>query len=151
MTAIRSADYAEREAQLAQDPIVLAMAAGLAQEDREQLAHDSGTPRHEFMGAANREYYERGGTNVGHLGAVAAALLAVLDEEPRLHSFDTAEGRVVSMARFMRYEIQVGTTLTICGTRYRVIGLPEPSEVEATICAQMGKEPLRTAVVELVE
>ena len=79
MTVIRAAHYGETEARLANDPIVIAMAAGLSGVSRDQMCHDDGTPRHEFMGAANREYRSRGGKDGGHIGAVAHALLKVLD------------------------------------------------------------------------
>jgi hypothetical protein len=78
---IRSKDYDETEDRLAKDPIVIAMAKGLAGVPRDQMVHegDDATPRFEFMMAANREYRERGGTDGGHIGAVAHALLKVLD------------------------------------------------------------------------
>ena len=72
---IRAAHYSETEQRLAQDPIVIAMARGLAGVPTEDLAHEDGTPRFEFMQAANRTYRQRGGTDGGHIGAVARALL----------------------------------------------------------------------------
>lgn len=79
MTVIRSADYDETEKRLAQDPIVIDMAGGLAGVKREDMVHANGTPRFEFMLGANTEYRDRGGTDGGHIGAVAHALLIVLD------------------------------------------------------------------------
>ncbi|WP_433444632.1 hypothetical protein [Nonomuraea sp. CA-141351] len=73
--------HAEIEKKLAADPIVQAMAEGLRGVPIENLAHDGGTPRHEFMGAANDEYRKRGGQIGGHLGAVARALLQLLKAE----------------------------------------------------------------------
>lgn len=149
MTAIRSADYAVAEARLAQDPIVLAMAAGLAHEPREQLAHDGGTPRHEFMGAANREYYERGGTDVGHLGAVARALLAVLDEEPINWFVETTDGKVVAITEFRRYEIQPGMVLQTKTGRWEVVAVEPPSEEVVAqlglLAERLGRPPMRAA------
>lgn len=86
MAMLRSKDYGETEARLAADPIVIAMAKGLANVPRSELVHDTSdvtdtdvTPRFEFMQRANAEYRERGGTDGGHIGAVAHALLMVLD------------------------------------------------------------------------
>lgn len=79
MTVIKAAHYDETEKRLAQDSIVIAMAKGLAGVKREDLVHANGTPRFEFMLSANKEYRERGGTDGGHIGAIAHALLIVLD------------------------------------------------------------------------
>lgn len=84
--AIQAAHYAETEKRLADDPIVVALAAdviaGVAQGSvsLDMFRHDSGTPRHGFMGNANAEYRRRGGTDGGHIGAVANAILAVVDD-----------------------------------------------------------------------
>jgi hypothetical protein len=87
ITGLRSKDYGETEARLAQDPIVIAMAKGLAGVPREELVHvdedgDEGGARFEFMQSANAEYRERGGKDGGHIGAVANALLLVLEADP---------------------------------------------------------------------
>jgi len=81
MTVIKAKHYAETEDRLAQDPIIQAMAKGLAGVPRSELVHDGpdATPRFEFMQAANAEYRKRGGKDGGHIGAVAHALLKVLD------------------------------------------------------------------------
>jgi hypothetical protein len=83
MAMIRAKEYGETEERLTKDPIVIEMAHGLADTPREQLVHeadeDGEQPRFEFMMAANKEYRERGGTDGGHIGAVATALLKVLD------------------------------------------------------------------------
>lgn len=91
MSVIQAAHYGETERRLAKDPIVIAMAKGLADVPRDQLVHDGAddrtvgtgqpTPRFEFMQSANAEYRERGGKDGGHIGAVAHALLLVLDSE----------------------------------------------------------------------
>lgn len=79
-TVIKAKHYGETEERLAQDPIVIAMAHGLADVPREQLVHEDGeSPRFEFMQSANSEYRSRGGEDGGHIGAVAHALLKVLD------------------------------------------------------------------------
>jgi hypothetical protein len=75
MPILEDSHYEESRKALMQDPIVQDMARGLEGHPIEELAHESGTPRHEFMLAANREYHERGGLAPGHLGAVAEALL----------------------------------------------------------------------------
>lgn len=81
MTVIQAAHYGETEERLTHDPIIIAMAMGLRDIPRKELAHDSGTPRHEFMLAANAQYCERGGTDGGHLGAVPKALLMLLGRD----------------------------------------------------------------------
>lgn len=81
MTGIVSERYEQEYTRLAADPIVKAMAVGLAGVPRSELVHDDGeTPRHEFMLAAMREYHARGGTQSESIGGVAHALLRVLDE-----------------------------------------------------------------------
>lgn len=80
MTVIKAAHYDETEKRLAQDPIIIDMAGGLKGVARADLVHEDGTtPRFEFMLGANTEYRDRGGTDGGHIGAVAHALLIVLD------------------------------------------------------------------------
>jgi len=84
MVMIKAKHYDEVEELLANDPIVIAMAHGLAKVEREQMVHEDGSPRFEFMQSANAEYRERGGKGSGHdegdhIGAVAHALLKVLD------------------------------------------------------------------------
>jgi hypothetical protein len=82
ITVIRSKDYDITEDRLTSDPIVQAMAKGLAGVPRSEMVHeDSTTPRFEFMQAANAEYRSRGGTDGGHIGAIAHALLKLIGEE----------------------------------------------------------------------
>jgi hypothetical protein len=73
---IEAAHYAEARSKLMADPIVVNMYLGLADVATIDMAHEDGTPRFEFMQAANRTYAGRGGTNQAHLGAVAEALIA---------------------------------------------------------------------------
>lgn len=84
MTVIRDHSYDAIEQTLAADPIVIGMAAGVANMPRQDLAHEDGTPRFEFMQAANREYDNRGGRKdlPAHIGAVARAVIIVLDGAP---------------------------------------------------------------------
>jgi hypothetical protein len=85
---LQAMHYAETERRLMGDPIVRDMAEGVRHMDRADLAHDTGTPRHEFTMAANDEYRKRGGTDGGHLGAIATAILNLLDD---LFGEDTTE------------------------------------------------------------
>lgn len=78
-SVIRAAHYDETVKALVADPIVIDMAGGLAGVPVSELAHDGGTPRFEFMQAANAEYKSRGGEGGGHIGAVAEALLKLLE------------------------------------------------------------------------
>lgn len=79
MAVIRAAHYGETEARLMEDPIVIAMAKGLADVPRKEIAHEDGGARFEFMQAANAQYRERGGQDGGHIGAIANALIKLLD------------------------------------------------------------------------
>ncbi len=78
--AIEAAHYGEARRVLREDPILQGMVPGLLGVPIDNLTHPDGTPRFEFMGAANREYASRGGTNQAHLGAVAEALVGLLKE-----------------------------------------------------------------------
>jgi hypothetical protein len=77
---IKAMHYVETEARLTCDPVVIDMAEGVRQMNRAELADELGVPRHEFMLAANDEYRKRGGTDSGHIGAIAIAILALLDQ-----------------------------------------------------------------------
>jgi hypothetical protein len=74
-SVIAAGHYAEDVTELLKDPIILGMAVGLREIPREKIMHDNGTPRHEFMGQANKTYRERGGKGGKSIGAVAEALL----------------------------------------------------------------------------
>lgn len=81
MSVIESPEYGKRRRALADCERVRQMAAGLAG-PRADYAHDDGTPRFQFMMAANAEYARRrwpGDPEPGHIGAVAEAVLMVLD------------------------------------------------------------------------
>jgi hypothetical protein len=84
MSVIESADYEETRQRLMLDPIVMDMAEGLRGVPKEQLVHNEDpddprpTPRFEFMMAANTEYKNRGGTDGGHIGAIAEVLLRLI-------------------------------------------------------------------------
>ena len=77
MAAIIADHYREEYAALAADPIVIDMAAGLADVQTSDIAHPNGSPRFEFMLAANDEYRSRGGTISRSIGGVATALLGL--------------------------------------------------------------------------
>lgn len=53
------------------------MASGIPAHAIAGLTHESGTPRYEFMLRANAEYRARGGTDGGHIGAIAEAPLTL--------------------------------------------------------------------------
>lgn len=83
MGTIQSPRYREIEARLTRDPIIQRMAAemwadGVRPGDTDFVYEDGG-PRFAFMQAANRTYARRGGTDGGHIGAAATAVLEVLD------------------------------------------------------------------------
>ncbi|QJD52641.1 hypothetical protein PBI_AN9_87 [Mycobacterium phage AN9] len=71
-------EYAETEARLQFDPIVVAMSvemSGATEHIKASWTHDDGEPNFQFMQVANREYARRGGKDGGHIGAIAKALL----------------------------------------------------------------------------
>lgn len=78
MAGIISDEYRIERTILAQDPIIIAMAKGLAGVDRNELVHDEGNPRFDFMMAANAEYAARGGQLSQSIGGVAHALLSLI-------------------------------------------------------------------------
>lgn len=76
-----AAHYGEARRRLVNDPIVRSMADGVRVVKRNVIQHENGTPRFEFMQAANDTYARRGGTYRAHLGAVAEAILMILNED----------------------------------------------------------------------
>jgi hypothetical protein len=72
---IESNDYENTRQRLMKDPIVIAMADDVSNYDISKLTHEGGNPNFEFMMKANEEYRRRGGTDGGHLGAIAEAVL----------------------------------------------------------------------------
>ncbi|AFI24995.1 hypothetical protein [Mycobacterium phage SWU1] len=78
---IQAAHYAETEARLQRDHIIVTMSVEMNRAlpaEKASWVHEDGSPRFCFMQAANREYSRRGGKGGGHIGAVAKALLANL-------------------------------------------------------------------------
>jgi len=84
VVVIESADYEQTRQRLMKDQIVIDMAKGLKNVPLSEMVHNDDpddprpTPRFEFMQAANKEYVERGGTDGGHIGAIAEALLRLI-------------------------------------------------------------------------
>jgi len=78
---IEAEHYGQTRKALKADPIIRDMAGGLAGVPMSELVHEEGTPRHEFMMAALREYQARGGQIGTHIGGPAEALLELLREE----------------------------------------------------------------------
>lgn len=84
MTSIVSAEYHQEYAALAADPIVQAMAVGLAAVPLDEISwagylpSEPRSPKHTFMMAALTEYKARGGTQSKTIGGVATALLRIL-------------------------------------------------------------------------
>ena len=80
MAVLEAREYREAQEALAADEIMVAMAKGLAGVAREELEHEGGGVRHEFMLAAMREYEARGGKVKSHgMGDYAKALILLLD------------------------------------------------------------------------
>lgn len=82
-SAILSDDYRTEQTNLLADPIIADMAAGMnppgwSGTPWSEIMHPGGTPRHEFMLAANAEYRARGGTQSFSIGGVAHALITIL-------------------------------------------------------------------------
>jgi hypothetical protein len=80
MSVLEDDSYRQVRKLLVEDDIVKAMAAEIitGPEEMKNLIHRDGTPRHEFIGAANNEYDRRGGEiSNRHIGAVAEAILVI--------------------------------------------------------------------------
>lgn len=82
MATIRAKHYGETEERLTKDPVVIQMAdelrgawAGL----KADFTHEGGAPNFEFMMRANEEYRNRGGEDGGHIGAIATAIINILE------------------------------------------------------------------------
>jgi len=83
---IESDDYEATRQRLMKDPIVIAMAEDIKKNKmpRKFFVHNDDpdeprpTPRYEFMMKANSEYRRRGGTDGGHIGAIAEAILRLI-------------------------------------------------------------------------
>lgn len=80
MAVIEAAHYQETRERLTKDPIVIAMAVTMTPEIIAEETHDEEgkSPKFGFMLAANEEYARRGGTDGGHIGAVAEALAMIV-------------------------------------------------------------------------
>lgn len=78
MGVLEAAHYQETRERLAKDPIVIGMAATITADMIPEITHEAGHPVFEFMLPANDEYAKRGGTDGGHIGAVAEAILMIV-------------------------------------------------------------------------
>lgn len=87
--AIESADYEQTRQRLMKDPDVRSMALGIAHAviygvaTKNNLVHEDGSPRHEFMMRCNDQYRRMGGnqTNPLHIGAIAEVIVRLLGWE----------------------------------------------------------------------
>ncbi|MFI6496000.1 hypothetical protein [Nonomuraea typhae] len=85
VTVIESDEYRAAADELVADPILQDMLVGLRDVPDEEVMHTDGTPRHEFMGAANEQYRQRGGQHGQFLGSVAQAIIKIRRERGRCH------------------------------------------------------------------
>jgi len=89
MSALESLGYQAARDQIKTNPVIIAMAAGVATVPLAELAHQDGTPRFEFMQRANRAFDQAEAQNAGnpgyqpfpadaprHIGLIAEAVLA---------------------------------------------------------------------------
>lgn len=83
--AILAPHYREVVIELFNNEIIQDMARGIKNVPIEKITHDDGGPRFEFMMASNEEFRNRGGSTKGsqHIGAVAEALLKLLNKEAK--------------------------------------------------------------------
>lgn len=80
MAVLEAREYGEAQRALAADPIMVNMAGGLKGVAREELVHEDGGIRYEFMVAAMREYQARGGKVASYgMGDYGKALMLLLD------------------------------------------------------------------------
>lgn len=84
MATIESGKYEETRRKFAREPIVQKLAVELAEGIKaghvslEKFTHADASPRFEFMQAANSQYEKLGGTKHGHIGAVAEAIVGLV-------------------------------------------------------------------------
>ena len=89
MSALESPGYQVARDRIKTNPVIIAMAAGVATVPLTELAHQDGTPRFEFMQRANRAFDQAEAQNAGnpcyqpypadaprHIGLIAEAVLA---------------------------------------------------------------------------
>lgn len=80
MGVLESDDYRKTREALKADPIIRDMAGGVRDHPLDELQHEDGNPRWEFMSAALEEYKSRGGKIATHIGGPAEAILMILKE-----------------------------------------------------------------------
>jgi hypothetical protein len=89
MTALEGPDYQDARDRIKGNPVISMMAAGIVTVPLDEIAHEDGTPRFEFMMQANQAFGDAEARNAGnpgyepypagaprHLGLVAEAVLA---------------------------------------------------------------------------
>lgn len=89
MSALESPGYQVARDRIKTNPVIIAMAAGVATVPLAELAHQDGTPRFAFMQRANRAFDQAEAQNAGnpcyqpypadaprHIGLIAEAVLA---------------------------------------------------------------------------
>jgi hypothetical protein len=82
MTCIKAAHYNETEQRLTNDPIVQQLASEIPWNViNERFTNDAGEPTFDFMMRANEEYRFRGGEDGGHIGAIANAIISIVEAE----------------------------------------------------------------------
>ena len=81
MATIAAKHYAETEERLTKDPIVVSMANQLSYNELVgSFLHSDGHPTFDFMQRANESYRSFGGEDVGHIGAIANAIIKLILE-----------------------------------------------------------------------
>ncbi len=132
--AIRAAHYTETVNALKADPIVQDLAAGVAH--RSDLANEDGHARWEFIQASNRQYADNlaadGRTDTGsrHLGAIAEAILGLLDEPAVPHWFQLSATEPLTIGVFRRIDVRLGVELSTQGGTYRIESIEEAASLE---------------------
>lgn len=128
---IESPEYEATRQRLAEDPIVRTLAAELTAGIAEghttmaALVHAGGSPRFEMMQRCNAEYARRGGSDGGHIGAVAEAIVRIWNEPqvPHVQLVERPDGQWVALrfpslrsARVWQDEVEeIDPTLTFRG------------------------------------
>lgn len=105
LAVILSDNYHREHDDLINDPIIIQMASELPPDWKLVMCesdHGILTPKWHFTQQCNNEYTRRGGRNSKTIGAVAYAIIAVREENPKVEPLKDANGRYYNEGDLVR-------------------------------------------------